>query len=169
MHGPERRQKGLGACRFYDRRTSKEYHRDIRKRREGVMFDFLLRPDIEEKDILGCASVTTPTIASITVCGMYYSTDNSLADVATLRSFLITKNPNVCQGKPTILGTRIAVSNIVELYYLLGWDVQKIKDEYPHLSDEQILAAIEYYENHTKEIDDYLREEKEIDVKKAVA
>jgi len=79
------------------------------------------------------------------------------------RSFLIVKNLQICGGEPTIEGTRISVTNIVELRYGLGWNVQKIIDGYPSLGEEQIKAALEYYESHPKEIDDYLQEEREID------
>jgi len=58
-------------------------------------------------------------------------------------------------------GTRISVANIVELHHLLGWSIEKIKEEYPHLNREQILAALEYYEENTREIDGYLQGEKE--------
>ncbi|MEK6646436.1 MAG: DUF433 domain-containing protein [Candidatus Firestonebacteria bacterium] len=109
-------------------------------------------------------TTTTTTIINILVLqtGIYYSNRYSLANEAVFRTLLITKNPKICQGKPIILGTRISVTNIVELHFLLGWDIQKIRDEYPHLNTQQIIAAIEYYENHTKEIDLYLQEEKEV-------
>ncbi len=65
----------------------------------------------------------------------------------------IARNTKICGGRPTILGTRITVSDIVELHYSLGWDVQRILDEYPYLTKGQVIAALEYYEQHTEEID----------------
>ena len=62
----------------------------------------------------------------------------------------IARNPKICGGEPTILGTRITVSDIVELHYRLGWDVQTILDEYPHLNKEQVIAALEYYQRNQK-------------------
>lgn len=126
------------------------------------MIDFLMNPNIGQQAMWEQECKTTSTIATIPIGGIYINLDNMLADAASLRSLLIIRNPKICQGRPTILGTRIAVSNIVELHYLLKWDMQKIRDEYPYISEEQITAALEYYENHTKEIDNYLQEEKEI-------
>lgn len=124
------------------------------------MIDFLnTEQEITTKQI----SETTATISLMPVGGIYTSRINALADETTLRTLLITKDPEICQERPIIRGTRISVSNIVELYHLLNWDIQKIRDEYPHLSSQQIIAALEYYENHTKEIDSYLQEEKEVD------
>ena len=60
----------------------------------------------------------------------------------------IVRNPKVCGGEPTILGTRIAVSDIVELRYRLRWDVERILDEYPHLNEEQVITALEYYQRN---------------------
>jgi uncharacterized protein (DUF433 family) len=71
-----------------------------------------------------------------------------LFDVRSHRKLLIGKSPFICQGEPHILGTRISVSNIVELHRLLEWNIQKIREQYPHLSEEQIYAALEYYEEH---------------------
>lgn len=112
---------------------------------------------------------TTTIRTLIPVGGLYNSKINTLADETVLRASLITRDSKICQGKPIIRGTRISVSNIVELYYLLNWDVQKIRDAYPHLSDQQIIAAVEYYENHKEEIDSYLREEVEINEPERIA
>lgn len=124
------------------------------------MIDFL---GTEQEIMREQTSETTATISLLSIGGMYTSRINAVADETALRTLLIAKDPKICRGKPVIRGTRIAVSNIVELHYLLNWDVQKIRDEYPHLSNQQIIAALEYYENHTQEIDFYLQEEKEID------
>ena len=86
-----------------------------------------------------------------------------LFDARSHRKLLIGKSPFICQGEPHVLGTRISVSNIVELYQLLKWKIQKIREQYPRLNEEQIYAALEYYEENTKEIDAYLQQEKEID------
>jgi uncharacterized protein (DUF433 family) len=82
--------------------------------------------------------------------------------VLTYQAPLITKDPEICQGKPIICGTRISVSNIVELHYQLGWDLEKNQEAYPHLSSRQIESALDYYKSHEHEIDAYLIEEKEV-------
>lgn len=52
-------------------------------------------------------------------------------------------NPNILLGKPIIKGTRISVEFILELL-ANGWNNEEILENYPQLSKEDILAAIEY-------------------------
>jgi len=52
-------------------------------------------------------------------------------------------NPEVLAGKPIIKGTRISVEFILELF-ANGWDTEQILKNYPQLTKEDILAAIEY-------------------------
>jgi len=74
------------------------------------------------------------------------STSNETTSfVATMAC--IAKNPKICGGEPTIFGTRITVSDIVELHHSLGWDIQKILDEYPWLAEQQIIAALQYHQH----------------------
>lgn len=87
----------------------------------------------------------------------------SLSREEAERAMLITKSKGVCGNAAIIHGTRISVANIVEFHDLLGWDIQKIIEEYPHLTEEHIEAALEYYKNHGVEIDNILKEEKEVD------
>ena len=89
-------------------------------------------------------------------------TETTSANETALRMLLIVKNRTICRGRPIIAGTRIGVSNIVELHSILNWSIFKIRDEYPELTTEQINAAIEYYQNHTQEIDGYLQQDREI-------
>lgn len=107
-------------------------------------------------------SGTTTTTSIFIMSGVYDNKSNILTDETVLKTLLISRDPKICQGKPVIRGTRISVCNIVELHYLLSWDIQRIRDEYPHLGNEEIIAALEYYESHKKEIDSYLQEETEI-------
>lgn len=55
----------------------------------------------------------------------------------------ITIDPNICFGKPTIRGTRIWVSLILD-FLANGMTAKEILAEYPHLELEDILAAIAY-------------------------
>ena len=55
----------------------------------------------------------------------------------------ISINPNVCFGKPCIRGTRIWVSLLLD-YLAAGMTMEEIIQEYPHLTHEDILAAIAY-------------------------
>jgi len=52
-------------------------------------------------------------------------------------------NPDILVGKPIIKGTRISVEFILELL-ANGWETEKILKNYPQLTKEDILAAIEY-------------------------
>jgi uncharacterized protein (DUF433 family) len=55
----------------------------------------------------------------------------------------ISINPNVCFGKPCIRGTRIWISLILD-FMANGMTIKEILDEYPHLTEEDIRAAIAY-------------------------
>ncbi|MDZ7376247.1 MAG: DUF433 domain-containing protein [candidate division KSB1 bacterium] len=55
----------------------------------------------------------------------------------------ITIDPNVCFGKPCIRGTRIWVSLILD-FLANGMTIAEILEEYPHLTEEDIRAAIAY-------------------------
>jgi uncharacterized protein (DUF433 family) len=56
---------------------------------------------------------------------------------------LITSHPAVLGGKPVIKGTRIAVAFILKLFSS-GWTMEGILENYPHLTREGVLAALEY-------------------------
>lgn len=56
---------------------------------------------------------------------------------------LIVKHPDVLGGKPVIAGTRITVDLILERLGE-GRSITDILTEYPHLTREQIGAALEY-------------------------
>lgn len=55
----------------------------------------------------------------------------------------ISVDPNICFGKPCIRGTRIWVSLILD-FLAAGIPMAEILGEYPHLADQDILAAIAY-------------------------
>ena len=55
----------------------------------------------------------------------------------------ITLNSDICNGKPAITGTRIAVQSILE-FLAAGDSIDNILEEYPDLTRENILACIEY-------------------------
>ncbi|MBN1658591.1 MAG: DUF433 domain-containing protein [Anaerolineae bacterium] len=55
----------------------------------------------------------------------------------------IVLNPDILGGKPIIRGTRISVEFILELLST-GMETEEIQTEYPHLTREDILAAINY-------------------------
>ena len=55
----------------------------------------------------------------------------------------ISIDPKVCFGKPCIRGTRIWVSLILD-FLASGMGVDEVLAEYPHLERDDILAAIAY-------------------------
>jgi uncharacterized protein (DUF433 family) len=55
----------------------------------------------------------------------------------------ISVDPKVLVGKPVIKGTRIAVELLMELL-ANGWSYQQILSNYPHLTEDDIHAALHY-------------------------
>ena len=55
----------------------------------------------------------------------------------------ITIDPQICNGKPTFRGKRIAVETILE-FLTAGEDVAEILRQYPSLEEEDIHAALEF-------------------------
>ena len=55
----------------------------------------------------------------------------------------ITSDQSVCGGRPVIRGTRIRVSDVLDLL-AAGETRAAILEDYPQLKDEDITAALEY-------------------------
>ena len=55
----------------------------------------------------------------------------------------ISINPQVCFGKPSIRGTRLWVSLLLD-FLASGMSINDILEEYPQLEREDVLAAIAY-------------------------
>ena len=73
----------------------------------------------------------------------------------------ITSDPAVLVGKPVIKGTRISVELILG-WLANGWTYEQVLSSYPHITREDILAALAFTE-------EMLREEQYIASHKAVA
>ncbi len=52
-------------------------------------------------------------------------------------------NPRICHGKPVIKGTRVLVGNILGALGS-GDTIEEVLEDYPNISREDILAAIEF-------------------------
>jgi uncharacterized protein (DUF433 family) len=52
-------------------------------------------------------------------------------------------HPDICNGRPVIRGTRIAVQTILE-FLGAGDSIEQVLVAYPSLSREDILAALRY-------------------------
>ena len=55
----------------------------------------------------------------------------------------ITSDQEICAGRPVIRGTRIRVSDVLDLL-AVGESRAAILEDYPQLKDEDITAALEY-------------------------
>ena len=55
----------------------------------------------------------------------------------------ITINPDICNGKPVITGTRITVQTVLE-FLAAGDSVEDILEEYPALRREDVQGCLDY-------------------------
>ena len=55
----------------------------------------------------------------------------------------IGADPNICNGRPTIKGTRIMVKNILGMM-AGGYTVEKVLSSYPELTQEMVTTALQY-------------------------
>jgi uncharacterized protein (DUF433 family) len=55
----------------------------------------------------------------------------------------ISRDPAIMVGKPCIKGTRITVEHVLRALSQ-GVTVEVVLDEYPHLTREDVLAAVAY-------------------------
>ncbi len=58
-----------------------------------------------------------------------------------MRQSQIISDPNIMMGKPVIAGTRITVEHILE-QLAGGYIIQDILEAHPHITNEEIQAAI---------------------------
>ena len=58
----------------------------------------------------------------------------------------IESNPEILDGKPVIKGTRIPVYLILKLL-AAGYTIDKVVEDYPDITKEDVKAAIEYAES----------------------
>lgn len=56
---------------------------------------------------------------------------------------IISRNPEIMLGKPIIKGTRITVELIIRKLSA-GYSVDNLLESYPHLTEKQIYAALQY-------------------------
>ncbi|MGI8915833.1 MAG: DUF433 domain-containing protein [Chloroflexota bacterium] len=65
----------------------------------------------------------------------------------------VTHQPGVQGGAAVICGTRTPVSTIVAMYPVYGSEVARIVDALPHLTEDDVRAALAYHQRHRAEID----------------
>lgn len=66
----------------------------------------------------------------------------------------IEVNPEILRGKPVIKGTRILVTQILEMI-ANNWTVKEILDSFPELTEKDIKAAILYAKRILEETETY--------------
>ena len=87
--------------------------------------------------------------------GIVYAGDRS-----SIRRLLIGRRKEVCGGDPIIVGSRISVASVIEKLRILDGDIQRVIQSYPHITQEQVEACKEYYEEYSREIDRIINLEK---------
>ncbi len=55
----------------------------------------------------------------------------------------ITVQPDICNGKPVIRGTRITAQTVLE-FLAAGDSVEDVLEEYPSLTREDVWACLDY-------------------------
>ena len=78
----------------------------------------------------------------------------------------IGSDPEIADGKPIIVGTRITVRCIAG-YYQMGMSVDEILTTLPHLTPSQVHSALAYYFDHQEEVDMDLAESSDVEFWKA--
>ncbi|MCD8481582.1 MAG: DUF433 domain-containing protein [Verrucomicrobia bacterium] len=58
-------------------------------------------------------------------------------------SSIIEIQPDVCSGKPVVIGTRVTVSTVLS-YLSAGDSIESILEAHPELTREMILACLDY-------------------------
>ncbi|MGE3273019.1 MAG: DUF433 domain-containing protein [Chloroflexota bacterium] len=66
---------------------------------------------------------------------------------------LIAEYPDINGGYPVIARTRIGVRLVVEAYRELG-DLEATIEAFPQLNRSQVRAALNYYEQHQRRVDE---------------
>ena len=74
----------------------------------------------------------------------------------------IAQYPGVQGGYPVIAGTLTPVRAIVELYYdIYPFDIDEVHRSLPHLTIEQIRAALAYYDEQPELVDEDIVRQRE--------
>ncbi len=70
----------------------------------------------------------------------------------------IVSDQDTCFGKPRIAGTRFAVKDVVAYHYFQKMSVEEIASDW-NLPIAAVYAALAYYHDHKREIDQVFEEE----------
>ncbi|MCK4575566.1 DUF433 domain-containing protein [candidate division WOR-3 bacterium] len=75
--------------------------------------------------------------------------------VDTKHYYVVCDN-KILGGEPVIKGTRTPVRAIIELWRM-GLSPEEIRTKLPHITLAQIFSALSYYEDHSEEINNYIK------------
>jgi uncharacterized protein (DUF433 family) len=82
-------------------------------------------------------------------------------EITTPAVIEIERNPKRCGGNPTLAGTRTTVHDIVANLRLYDGDIERMVEDFPHLTVEVVEAVMAWYRDHEEEIDGILRRRRE--------
>ena len=88
---------------------------------------------------------------------LHYEDYSALVEQARERGPRIIRRPEISGGEPIIQGTRISVRHIVERVRG-GQSADDVLAALPHLTAAQIYAALSYYYDYRREIDQLIQE-----------
>ena len=74
----------------------------------------------------------------------------------------IGSDPEIADGKPIIVGTRITVRCIAG-YYQMGMNADEILTTLSHLRPSEVHSALAYYFDHQEEVDADLAESSDVE------
>jgi uncharacterized protein (DUF433 family) len=120
--------------------------------------------DLERR---GLARVSAGQVTLSPLAMRRSTSDTQRRLAAHLAGYLLTENSFIVRrsgdpaGFASILNTRIAVEQIAN-YFKAGWGVTEIERDLPILTREEIEAAIQYYLNHPAEIEQEMRNSREL-------
>ncbi len=67
----------------------------------------------------------------------------------------VTRNPDILNGEPIIIGTRVSVRAIVG-QWRLGIHAEEIPTQFPQLTLAQVFDALSFYLDNQAEINEYI-------------
>lgn len=82
--------------------------------------------------------------------------DNTKDQTVTAKH--IESKPDVCGGKPCVIGTRIRVWDIHVWHTLQGRTPEEIVANFPQLTIADVYAALAYYFDHREQIEQQMKD-----------
>jgi uncharacterized protein (DUF433 family) len=90
-----------------------------------------------------------------------FTTKETIVEIAPPPVIEIERNPKRCGGNPTLAGPRTTVHDVVANVRLYDGDIERMVEDFPHLTVEVVAAIMAWYQEHQEEIDAILRRRRE--------